>query len=493
MRSTVMLPFLLSLLASPLAAQQPIDTLALRAHTRFLSDDALAGRGTGTEGERLAALYIESQLRLLGLTAPTGGFQQQVPLKRSTITSSRMIIRSAGDSIEFDDDHFLINAGGAASLRDFRGNALFLGTTEQARNESTAAMRGRVLVLLGTLGADAQILIPEWIRQGVAGVIMLIPDPAQFQLFSRSRGIARYHVDAEVNDPVWQSSLPVVIAGPEVSRALVSQVGSALGRLSRNGSLAPVDLGREISVRIAQHQQSVPAHNVIGVVPGRDPALRDEYVVYTAHYDHLGISTPDARGDSIYNGFSDNAAGVAMLLAVAAEFMRNKPARSVAFVFFTGEERGLLGSSYYVTNPPIPLSKTVAVINLDAGAPPAPPTEWRLAGGAANTIGALARELATRKGWKLDPGEPSPNSDYWPFHTRGIPAVFLIPGNQWENTTTAQRDALRARWDRYHRADDEWAENFPFSGLRRYAEVALDIGREIANRPERPRMLTVPR
>lgn len=459
---------LLLLLSASEAAAQRIDTLALRAHTRFLADDLLQGRGTGTPGERLAALYIESQLRKLGVNPVNGTYQQAVPLKVATILAATMAIRSGAVSAQVPEHSFIVSMGGADSFRDFEGRTVFAGTLERAHALAAADLRDRVIVTAGSLGAAAAQLVPRWLEAGAAGLVVLVPDSAQFEMFARSRGAARFFVDAPVHEPVWQSALPTVIAGPQIAHMLLR------------------DPNTHVAVTLKTETQAVRASNVIGVIPGTDPVLRSEYVLYTAHYDHLGIAAPDQRGDSIYNGFSDNAAGVAMLLAIAQELVRKPSARSVAFLFFTGEERGLLGSAYYTARPLIALEKTAAVLNLDAGAPPAPPVEWRLAGGTANTIGLVAREVAGRHAWKMELSDATPNSDYWPFHARGLPAVFLIPGNQWENVTTAQRTALRARWDRYHRADDEWAEDFPFRGLQRYAELALELGTTLADRPERP-------
>ncbi|MGH7445000.1 MAG: M28 family peptidase, partial [Longimicrobiales bacterium] len=218
-------------------------------------------------------------------------------------------------------------------------------------------------------------------------------------------------------------------------------------------------------------------------LPGNDPALRDEYVVYTAHYDHLGISIPDAEGDSIYNGFSDNAAGVAMLLGIAEALRDAPPARSLLFLFFTGEERGLLGASYFAAHPPVPLERMHALINLDAGAPSAPPVSWRVAGGDSSALGTLAAQVAADHGWIARLSGASPNSDYWPFLQRGVPAVFLIPGDVWENTAPEQREALRRQWDHYHQPADEYHPDFPFSGLERYADYAMALGLRAANAP----------
>ncbi|HEY8380149.1 MAG TPA: M28 family peptidase, partial [Nannocystis sp.] len=285
--------------------------------------------------------------------------------------------------------------------------------------------------------------------------------------------------------------LPTLVAGPRLTAALLAGAPLAPDALDGTKPFKALPLGRMIEATIRVSEMPVAAANVAALIPGHDPALRDEVVAYTAHYDHLGIGPADATGDSIYNGFSDNAAGVAMLLAIGEAFAREPPARSVLLLFFTGEELGLLGSAYYAAEPLIPLERTVAVINLDAGAPPAPPRSWRVAGGTVSTLGEVARHVAAGQGWTAEPSGPRPNSDYWPFLRAGVPAVFLIPGSEWEGVSRAEREALHARWDRYHQPGDEWHPDFPFSGLRRYAEFAWLLGAEVANAAERPRLVDV--
>ena len=225
-----------------------------------------------------------------------------------------------------------------------------------------------------------------------------------------------------------------------------------------------------------------PAHNVIAWLPGSDAALRSEYVAYTAHYDHLGIGEPDTAGDTIYNGFSDNAAGSAMLLAIAQYFAAHRPARSMLFIWFTGEERGLLGSDYFVARPLVPLDRINAVINLDAGAPPAPPAVWRISGADRSSLGGVAIEVAREMGAEGQAAPASPNTDYFPFLRSGVPAVFLVPGpGAYAGLTTDSSQALRRRWDHYHQAADNWAADFPFAGLVRNAEFALRLGLRVAS------------
>ncbi|HEU5209815.1 MAG TPA: M28 family peptidase [Longimicrobiales bacterium] len=456
-----------------------IDTLSLRAHTRFLSDDALEGRGTGTRGERVAAAYIASELERLGLdgAAPDGGYRLPVPLRAARVQpSTHLMLRDAtGDSTAFrHDQHFVLNTGGAAAFRDFAGDVLFAGSPAEAADAlSGADLRGRVIAVRGPLGAEALGLVPSWIEAGVTGVVLLVPDAGQYDLYVRSRGDTRYFVAASVQDPVWQPALPVIIAGPELTNALLAGAPEMTERA--------VAVGRSIRADIEVMERALPVANLAGVLPGSDPARRNEYVVYTAHYDHLGISVPDASGDSIYNGFSDNSAGVAMLLSIAEALRDDPPARSVLFVFLTGEERGLLGASYFAADPPVPLENMRALINLDAGAPPAPPVSWRIALGENNPLAPVIEEVARERGWTVQLGAASPNSDYWPFLQRGVPAAFIIPGDVWENTSPEQRDALRRRWDRYHQAGDHYHPDFPFSGLQRYAEFALAVGLRVAS------------
>jgi hypothetical protein len=485
-RTSILLAFAITLSASRTAAQS-IDTLTLRAHTRFLASDLLEGRGAGTRGEHLAAEYIVSQLVQLGLRPVGDDFRQPVPLRRVAIDSAtHLVLRRGSDSLVFRHGRdFVLSSGGATAFHDFAGDALFIGNAEHAARMQAmdGALRGKVVVVTGTLGAEASVLVPAWRAAGVEGVILLVPEDEQYALIARSRGPYRYFVEADLQDPIWQSELPTLIAGRGLSSALLT--GARLSQQALEGQLvAPAALGRHVRAKLKTQVEPVASANVAGMIVGADAALRAEHVMYTAHYDHLGVSHPDARGDSIYNGFSDNAAGVAMLFTIAEVMMAAPPARSVVFLFPTAEERGLLGSSYYALRPLLPLGQLAALINLDAGAPPAPPVSWRIAGDS-TILGSLARSIAERRQWQLQFSAATPNSDYWPFAVRGVPTAFIVPGGEWEHTSAEQRDALRRRWDRYHTAADEWAPDFPFHGLLRYAEFALELGRAAAEMPRR--------
>jgi hypothetical protein len=470
-----------ALAASPLAAQTTaagVDTVAIRAHTRFLTDDLLEGRGTGTRGEALAAAYIESQLMRLGVARIGDSWQHPVPLVGATIApGTRLELRTNAATRAFETPRdFVWNTGGARAFRDFEGDVLFAGTPAEAADALRGVeLRGAVVAIVGLPGAAASWLVPDWIERGVAGVLCLAPEPGYYDLVVRSRGGVRYYVDADVGDPVWQPDLPIIVAGPELTRALFHGRDAA--------DAPPFRLAATLAATIRVNRESLRSANVAGLLRGSDPARAGEVVVYTAHYDHLGIGLADATGDSIYSGFSDNAAGVAMLLAIAERLAEQPPAHSTAFLFFAAEERGLLGSSYFAARPPLQLDGIRALINLDAGAPPAPPVSWRIAAGEhADEVVAAAASVARRRGWTVDVGAATPNSDHWPFASRGVPAIFIIPGPQWEGVSEAQARALRARWDRYHQPGDRWDEAFPFAGLGRYADFALEVGREAGGR-----------
>ena len=471
---------LLALSATTLQGQEAaIDTLALRAHTSYLSHDLLKGRATASRGERLAAAYIAAECRALGLGPLSADFRQTVPLEEALVLETTDLVASApGGDMRFGyPADFLPNVGTASTLVDFGGATVFVGDSRTVAGGGLGDLdvTGKVAVTLGPFrGAAADTLT----ARGVAGMIHLVGDEGAFQLYARSRGATRlYHREADVRSS-FLPELPSVLAGPRMARALLAEVA-----WDSDEGPSPTALAWTVAVHVALERRPVDAANVACALPGADSARSDTAIVFTAHYDHLGIGTPDETGDSLYNGFSDNAAGVAMLLAIAQSLAGDRSAPldySVVFLFLSGEERGLLGSDYYVVYPLWPLKRTAAVINLDAGAPPAPPTSWHLAGVDSTGLGAIAIGVAADHGWDIATSSARPNSDYYPFAREGVPALFIIPGPApYEGLTADSSKALRRRWDHYHQPGDEWAEDFPFGGLARYAGYALRIAREI--------------
>jgi hypothetical protein len=448
-----------------------IDTLALRGHTFFLANDLLEGRGTGARGADVAALYIEAQCRALGLISLDSSYTQTVPLDQVIVrdSESRLVIRRGADSVtRAPSDGYIPVGGTAAALAGFAGPMAFVGTGDDVRRapDSLPPLAGAVAVTVGPVRASAAELLA---RRGAIALVHLIPDSASYRAYVASMGPPL----TVLRNPDVVSSffppIPAVLAGPDVVRPLVMALRAGPGSW--------------IAVRSAFDRAPIAARNVGCLLPGTDARVRDTAIAFTAHYDHLGVSVPDASGDSIYNGFSDNAAGVAMLLTIAKALRSSPPGglrHAAVFLFFTGEERGLLGSDYFVAHPTYPLERIRAVINLDAGAPPARPWSWRLAGGEGSPLGALGQDVALAHGWSATVSAATPNSDYYPFTRRGVPAVFIVPGTApYEGLSADSSQALRRRWDHYHQAADEYDDAFPFAGLERYAEYAYFLARAV--------------
>jgi hypothetical protein len=461
------------------AQTRGVDSTVISAHTRFLADDLLEGRGTGSTGIRLAALYLESQCRALGLEPAGSGYRQPVPLEEATILpATSLAVTGPRGTVEFlYRVDFVPNIGSRETLTGFRGPAVFVGSdADIARGRiGELNLEDRVAVTVGPIQRDASDTL---IARGTVGMVHLVAEGSSFDTYVRSRGATRVsHRDPTVESS-FLPSLPSVLAGPAVARALLNGM-----LVTADGEPLPQELTWAVYADIHTDTRPLDEENVGCLLRGSDTVAADTAIALTAHYDHLGISVPDAHGDSIYNGFSDNAAGVAMLLAIAsslADPAAVRPRHSVLLLFLTGEERGLLGSDYYVAAPMWPLDRTLAVINLDAGAPPARPVSWRLAGVDSSGLGAVALRVATAQDWEVTTSPARANSDYFPFHRAGIPAVFIIPGPApYEGLSADSSAALRARWDRYHQASDHWDPLFPFEGLERYAEFALLILDEV--------------
>jgi hypothetical protein len=448
-----------------------IDTLALREHTFFLSSDLLEGRGTGSRGADVAALYITAQCRALGLLPLEAGYVQDVPLDQATVRAAdtRLAILHGADTTTLTPaDGFFPVGGTEAALAGFTGQMVFVGTGDDIRRapDSLPPLKGKVAVTIGPVRVSTAGLLTA---RGAIGLVHLIPDAATYRAYANSMGTPMTILHDPGVASSFYPSVPAMLAGPGVTRTLVAALQA--------------DRGSVIDVQTAFDRHPIPAQNIGCLLPGMDAGARDTAIVFTAHYDHLGIGAPDETGDSIYNGFSDNAAGVAMLLTIA-KAMRESPSgalrHAVVFLFFTGEERGLLGSDYFVAHPAYPLERIRAVINLDAGAPPARPWTWRLAGGEGSSLGTLGQDVALAHGWSATVSPATPNSDYFPFARHGVPAVFIVPGAApYEGLSADSSQALRQRWDHYHQASDEYDEAFPFAGLQRYAEYAYLLARAV--------------
>lgn len=220
-------------------------------------------------------------------------------------------------------------------------------------------------------------------------------------------------------------------------------------------------------------------YNVAGIIPGTDRATR-ELVGVTAHFDHLGVGAPDARGDSIYNGFLDDGIGVGMALDVARRFSQDPGQRSLFVAFFNLEEQGLLGSKAMVARVDAPalLTRLKLLVGIDAGSPSGEALTWQVMGALPpNSAGALADSLASVRGWTTTGSVPRPISDVFPFAQHGVPILFPIPGAIWKGYDSTARAASMAEFDHYHNPADEYRADFPLVGTAAFADWVWTIVR----------------
>ena len=456
----------LALLAAPagLGAQQ-VSEDSLREHTRFLAHDSLRGRAPGTPGERRSADYLGDRLARYGLRPLPGraGPLMPVPLMRHVFGGgSTLTVRRDGGERTLRPPAFYHPGGGPAAFRDFQGELLVAGATPGALAALEGVdVSGRVVVLAPPWG-DADQVEEALVRRGASGAIEVVPDGRMYRRLRVVRGPDRFSLPAEVAGPGSTGPLPRLVVGPDALGALGLEEVVRPGR-TPDRALRP---GVRVEAHLDVSARSDTAYNVAALLEGTDPDLADEAVVYVAHHDHVGLGEPTA-GDSVWNGFVDNAAGVAMVLEIARVLAADPPPRPVVVLFTTAEEQGLLGATWFLHREILPPGGMRAVINLDGGAPPPGIRSWQVAGPDGSPVRERAVEAIEEAGGTVATRPVRPDSDHWPFHRRGVPALFLYPGSLAEGV-------------RPHTAKDEWRADFPFGGLARYAAAGLAVGRRLA-------------
>jgi Zn-dependent M28 family amino/carboxypeptidase len=262
----------------------------------------------------------------------------------------------------------------------------------------------------------------------------------------------------------------------------------ALKKQAQTRDFKPVELkGESLSANYAVDAKVITSHNIVGRIEGSKHP--DETVIYSAHWDHLGVGQPDAKGDRIYNGAVDNATGTAALIELANAYAHGpKPKRSVVFLNVTAEEKGLLGSEYYAANPLYPLATTVGVLNMDALDPHGPARNFTTSGSAKLDLLDDTIAAAKRMDISFSP-DPKPEaghffrSDHFPFAKRGVPAISFGSGNDLVDGGIAAGEAMEQAYvtDNYHQPSDEWHADWSFTGMARDLQLLYTVGEELAN------------
>ncbi len=488
----------------------------IRAHMRFLADDLLEGRGTGARGHRLAALYVATQFEGLGLEpAGEGGtYLQSMRLARTLPREAEcsLVLFADGQARALDyGSDFVMSVDPEGPDSALRAPVAFVGygvTAPEQHYDDYAGIdvSGKVVACLGGLPLPSPAPRPP---SSVIRPSSARPPPGMAQWASSSSA-------SRTSSSGWDTTVAEarhgVMAMADGGDLAASRRPPYLAHLSASGvaalfdheserwpeALAEVKAGRahsftttrELSVRQRTERSTLDSANVAGVLRGSDTTLRDEFVVYTAHLDHLGVGEP-VGGDAIYNGARDNSSGVAGMLAVARAFSAPAlhPRRSIIFLATTAEEPGWLGSRYFVNHPPVPLQNIVANVNLDGLAVFWPLRDVAGWGARHSTLGAVVQEAARRAGLEATlPDEDGKVliafSDQASFAQKGIPAVWLVYGDK--SRDGVDTGALEQKWARAHRPDDDMSQPFDFDSSARLARAAFLTGYLVANDPQRP-------
>jgi Zn-dependent M28 family amino/carboxypeptidase len=511
----------------PAAAQSPgasITEAGLRGHLYFLSHDLLEGRGTGSRGGAVAAEYIAAQFRRAGLQPVNGSYFQDVPLAGIftdpdsaslgfVLADARIGADPAADAVVW--------SGVAEPTAQVSGELVFVGYGIEAPEWEWDDFKGRdltgrvLLILIGDPPAppddpelfDGQALtyygrwtykLEEARRRGAAGAILIHHAPSAgygWNVVASSWAGEQFSLDS----PERGQSLPVQawVTG-RLARRVLTEAGFDFDELfvqAARRDFRPVATGVTVQARLQNRVRHFEDRNVVGYLPGRHVARRDELVVFTSHYDHLGVGAPAEDGDSIYNGAYDNASGVSLLLEVAAALaaLEDGPNRAILFMATAAEEQGLLGSMHYVRNPLFPLATTVAAINVDGANVWGETDDMLVVGGERSTLGDLVADRAGAMGLVVRP-DPGPErgaffrGDHFPFARAGVPAAAIGHGLRFRSRPDGWGAATVAEYlsQRYHQPSDRYDPGFNLAGALQQARLVLGTLLVIANAQDRP-------
>jgi Zn-dependent M28 family amino/carboxypeptidase len=500
------------------------DPARLSKHVQTLGSDAYEGRAPATPAEKKTVDYLIAQLKAAGVqpggTVVNGkrGWTQPVPLLKSDHEMAPdLTININGTARKLTQGNEIAvrsptNGQSHVSLNNVP--ILFAGYGVSAPERGWddfkgQDVRGKLIVVLindpdfeagseGDFGGKAMTYYGRWTykyeeaaRRGAAGVLIVHEtDPASYGWNTVKNSNTNTMFDivranpAEEHTPFesWiQRDLAV-----ELFRASGLDFEAAKASAKRK-DFQPVPLKATLSATVHAKTETITSQNVVGLLPGT--TRPDETVIYSAHWDHLGIGQPDANGDRIYNGALDNGTGVSHVLEQARAFAREpRTQRSIAFLLVTAEEKGLLGTEYYVSNPLYPLGKTVGVLNTDSMGIYGPARNFSISGTARlDLLDALVAEGQKQgRGFTPDPHPEAGGfyrSDHFPFAKAGVPAVSFRAGLDLVNGGTERGEALSKDYTakRYHQPDDEWSADWRFDGIAQDATLLHAVGRNLAN------------
>jgi Zn-dependent M28 family amino/carboxypeptidase len=500
-------------------APSRISAPEIDAHLRFLASDLLEGRAPATRGGRITEEYIATELQAFGVKPGVGdsSYFQRVPIdvvKADPATIRVVASGKANANLRFTDD-VVVWPGSATDASSARGELVFVGYGAVAPEYKwddfkNTDVRGKILLVLvndppapasepNLFGGKAMTYYGRWTykyeeaeRRGAAGMLIV-----------HTTGPAGYPWHVVVNSNSTEHRLllrdpkappPIGVRGwitDSAATALLAQAGLNMAQLRQRAEsrdFRPVSTGIIIDASMKNSLQHMSANNVIGVVRGIDPKVRDEYVAYSAHWDHFGIG-PVVNGDSIYNGAVDNASGVATVLAIAHAAAEGvKPRRSQLFIFVTAEESGLLGSAYFGEHPTVPASKIIAALNMDVVNVNGRVRDLNVMGDNKSSLGPTLAQMVRAQGIRLSPdAHPEAGhfyrSDHFSFAKVGIPAISIGPGVDYVGRPAGWGQKQAEDWTahNYHQPSDEYRSDFDLTGAAQLGEIVYRLGVELGN------------
>ncbi|HZV83573.1 MAG TPA: M28 family metallopeptidase [Brevundimonas sp.] len=504
------------------------DAARLSEHVRILSSDEFQGRGIATPAEDLTVRYLSQQYGTAGFQpgGTNGSWTQDVALNRFSASNARGLgFKVGNDAIPLTQGQQIVVSsrlpGNHVMLTD--APLVFVGYGIKARERNWddfkgVDVRGKVIVVLvndadfeepalNTFNGRAMTYYGRWTykyeeaaAQGAAGVIIVHETaPASYGWATVQNSWSGPQFDiVRANAAAERVPMEAWIQR-DVAVDLFRRAGQdfeALKVAARSRDFRPVELANaSFSGMFDVATTQVTTQNVIARLPGTTHP--DETILYTGHWDHIGVGEPDANGDRIFNGAVDNASGTAGLLELARVWGSGpRPERSIVMISFTAEESGLLGSEFYAANPIYPLETTVAGFNIDAMNVYGRVADVDIVGSGQSDLDARLTAAAARQGRTTKPdGNPAAGSyfrsDHFPLAKRGVPMAYADGGGAFRDEPTAAREAARSEYGsrRYHQADDEWSADWDLRGQVEDLEMILAIGRDLANSRDWPQWM----
>ena len=500
---------------SPPESANRITADGILADVAVLSADSMEGRAPGTPGEARALDHVIQRFREIGLDPVGADFRLPVELVGMTKDAERSSISIQGPNgaLALEQDvtftYWSTAEEPLVTLEDVP--LVFVGYGVEAPEYGWDDFKGvdvagKVLLMLNDdppveeggvalFGGDVRTYYGRWTykfeqaqKHGAAGAIVIHTDRSAsygFSVIGNTGGRQIWQRDYRLPLLAWMDST----RSEEVAASMGVDLAGLFAMAARR-DFRPTDTGFRVTARIETVLERVQTYNVAGMVRGSDPALADQYVVFTAHHDHLGMN-PDLPGDDkIYNGALDNALGVAAIIAAAEAFAGSRPRRSVMFVSVTAEEGGLLGSGIFVENPPVPRSSIVANFNVDSPQPFGLTHDVAAIGIDMSTVGEVFAAVVRERGLRPE-GDPNPaagsfyRSDQVSFAKAGIPAIYLQAGRDYVEALGF--DPGEYRLARYHQVSDEITPNWDLSGVERDMRLLFEAALRVANGDEQPR------